>query len=286
MIVTDSTSDLNYDLVKKYDIEVLPLEFMLGDEWHKHYADCRECSLETFYDEMKKGAITKTSQINQYTITENLSKILDKGLDVLYIAFSSGLSGTYQNSVRAVEELKEKYPNKKIFTVDSLCASGGEALLVYKAALLKEEGKSIEEVVEWVEKNKLNVIHWFTVDDLKYLKRGGRISATTAIVGTALNIKPILNVDNDGHLQSVGKARGRKLSLKKIIENIKNGIINPSEEVVFINQGACINDAETIKKALLEDVGVKEVIIGDIGPVIGAHTGPGILAVFCMGQER
>lgn len=284
VIVTDSTADLNYDLVTKYGIEVLPLEFMIDDKWYKHYADSREYSLDEFYKNLKKGSQVKTSQVNQYTAEESLTKILEKGLDVLYIAFSSGLSGTYMNARRAVEELREKYPERKIYIIDSLSASGGEGLLVYKASQLKEKGKSIDEVKNWVEDNKLKVIHWFTVDDLHHLKRGGRISSTTAIVGTALNIKPILNIDNEGHLQNVGKARGRKLAIKKIVDNIKKDIVNPEDEVVFINQGTALEDAEYAAKLLKEEV--KEVVIGDIGPVIGAHTGPGVLAIFCMGNKR
>ena len=218
--------------------------------------------------------------------TDALEPLLQAGKDVLILAFSSGLSTTYNSSRIAVEELSEKYPERKIYTVDTLCASLGQGLLVYLAVKEREKGRSIQEVRDWVEENKLHMCHQFTVDDLHFLKRGGRISATTAVVGSMLQIKPVLHVDNEGHLINIAKARGRQASLKALVDKMEKTAIDPANQVVFISHGDCLEDAQTVEKLVKERFGVKEVYINYVGPVIGAHSGPGTLALFYVGSER
>ena len=182
--------------------------------------------------------------------------------------------------------LSEEYPDRKIVTFDSLCASMGEGLLVYHAAKMKEEGKSLDEILSWLSDNKLNLCHWFTVDDLFFLKRGGRISATTAILGSALNIKPVLHVDDNGKLVSVSKARGRKQSLNALVSKMEETAIEPQKQIVFISHGDCIEDAEFVADRIREKFGDIEIVINYIDPVIGAHSGPGTLALFFIGTQR
>lgn len=212
--------------------------------------------------------------------------MLQEGKDVLHLGFSSGLSGTY-NSVRiAGEELKNKYPDRKIIVIDSLCACLGEGILLYYALKLKEEGKTIEEVEKWVEENKLHVCHFVTVDDLNHLQRGGRVSKTTAILGTMVQIKPVIHVDNQGYLQVIGKERGRKKSLNKIVDMAAKQAEGWENDIVMITHGDCIEDAQYVAELVEEKMGVTNILINNIGTVIGSHTGPGVVAVFSMGQSR
>ena len=205
---------------------------------------------------------------------------------MLVLAFSSGLSGTYNSSRLAVEELQEKYPQRKIYTVDTLCASLGQGLLVWLAAQQRKEGKSIEEVRDWVEANKLSLCHQFTVDDLHFLKRGGRISATTAVVGSMLQIKPVLHVDDEGHLINIGKARGRHASLKALVDKMEKTVTEEGKKTVFISHGDCLKDAETVAEMVRQRFGTQDIRINYVGPVIGAHSGPGTLALFYLGTQR
>ena len=218
--------------------------------------------------------------------TEALEPLLQEGRDVLVLAFSSGLSATYSSSVIAVEDLREKYPDRKLYTVDTLCASLGQGLLVYLAAQQRAQGKSIEEVRDWAEANKLKLCHQFTVDDLHFLKRGGRISATTAVVGSMLKIKPVLHVDNEGHLINIGKARGRAASLKALVDKMEQTAIDPGDQTVFISHGDCLEDAQMVAQMVRDRFGVQNVYLNYVGPVIGAHSGPGTLALFYVGIER
>ena len=227
-----------------------------------------------------------TSAVNVAQYTDALEPLLQAGQDVLILAFSSGLSTTYNSSAIAAADMAEKYPERKIYTVDTLCASLGQGLMVYLAAQQRDQGKSIEEVRDWVEANKLHLCHQFTVDDLHFLKRGGRISATTAVVGSMLQIKPVLHVDNEGHLINIGKARGRQASLKALVDKMEKTAIDPANQIVFISHGDCLEDARTVEKMVKERFGVKEVYINYVGPVIGAHSGPGTLALFYVGSER
>ena len=242
--------------------------------------------LTAFYQLLRQGQVATTSAINVAQYTDALEPLLQAGKDVLVLAFSSGLSTTYNSSRIAVEELSEKYPERKIYTVDTLCASLGQGLLVYLAVKEQKKGRSIEEVRDWVEENKLHLCHQFTVDDLHFLKRGGRISATTAVVGSMLQIKPVLHVDNEGHLINIAKARGRQASLKALVDKMEKTAIDPANQVVFISHGDCLEDAHTVEKMVKERFGVKEVYINYVGPVIGAHSGPGTLALFYVGSER
>jgi DegV family protein with EDD domain len=211
---------------------------------------------------------------------------LEEGMDILYIGFSSGLSGTYQAVSLALEELKEKYPERNIYSVDSLSAALGEGLLVRYAADLKEEGKSIEEVYKWVLENRLSLCHWFTVDDLFFLKRGGRVSATSAVLGTALSIKPVMHVDDEGHLIVMEKARGRKKALDALVAHMEETVTNPKDQIVYISHGDCLEDAEYVARIVKEKLQVKEVMVRILDPVIGAHSGPGTVALFFVGSKR
>ena len=286
VILTDSSADLEANMVRQLDVQVLPLSFSMGQQIYHNYPDNREMDPHAFYQLLRQGQAATTSAINVAQYTDALEPLLQAGKDVLILAFSSGLSTTYNSSRIAVEELSEKYPERKIYTVDTLCASLGQGLLVYLAVKEREKGRSIQEVRDWVEENKLHMCHQFTVDDLHFLKRGGRISATTAVVGSMLQIKPVLHVDNEGHLINIAKARGRQASLKALVDKMEKTAIDPANQVVFISHGDCLEDAQTVEKLVKERFGVKEVYINYVGPVIGAHSGPGTLALFYVGSER
>ncbi|MCR4924971.1 MAG: DegV family protein [Clostridiales bacterium] len=286
VIMTDSSGDLPQNLIDELSLEVLPLSVSVDGKQYYNYPDGREISFEDFYKQVRDGADAKTSAVNVDQFIEVMEKILKEGKDVLYLGFSSGLSGTYSASTVAAEDLREKYPDRKIYTVDTLAASMGQGLLVYLAAKEKEKGKSIDEVRDFAENNKLNLVHWFTVNDLFHLKRGGRVSATTAVVGTMLNIKPVLHVDNEGKLINVAKAKGRKASIRALLEKMKETATNPQEQTIFISHGDCYEEAKELADMIKEEIGVKEVVINFIGPVIGAHAGPGTIALFFVGKER
>ena len=286
VILTDSTTDISQEIADEIDVKVWPMQFELDGLTYRNFPDEREMKSDEFYDIMRKGKMPKTSQINVVDFCEYFSDYLDKGLDVLYICFSSGLSGTYNNSLIAIEELKGRYPDRKIISVDSLAASMGEGLLVYLAAQQKKKGMGLEELAKWVEDNRLHLCHWFTVDDLHHLKRGGRVSPATAIVGSALNIKPVLHVDDEGHLINMSKVRGRKASLNAMVDQMVETYTDQFD-TVMICQGGCHDDAEYLAGEVKKRVkGVKKLIMGNIGPVIGAHAGPGVLALFFYGDHR
>ena len=285
IIFTDSNCDLPANIIKDLNLEYASLSCHIDE--NDYLDDCgQSLPYKDFYNYMREGAMPTTSQVNSYTFYEKFEPYVKSNVPILYIAFSSPLSGTYNSSLIAREELLEKYPNAQITIIDSLCASGGCALLVYYATKLKESGKSLEEVSDWVEKNKKNVLHYFTVDDLNHLKRGGRISATTAMVGSVLNIKPILTLNGQGKLESIGKVKGRKKSMKTLLEYLSENIINPTEQTVMIVHGDCEKDAEYLSTLIKEELNVKEVIINYSGLVIGSHVGPGMIAAFAMGKER
>lgn len=286
IIISDSTTDLTPDLINECELEIIPLLYTLKGKDYYDYADERDMKFHDFYEILRGGDLSTTSLINTERFLEIFESHLKAGRDVLYIGFSSGLSGTYNASRIAVEELKEKYPDRKIYAIDSLAASMGEGLLVYLAAKEKEKGKSIDEVVKFVLENRLNLCHWFTVDDLFHLYKGGRVSKTAATVGSMLNIKPVLHVDDEGHLIPISKVRGRKMSITGLFKNMKKTAINPEEQVVFISHGDCLEEAEVLKKMVMEKLGVKKVYMNYIGPVIGTHSGPGTIALFYLGEHR
>lgn len=286
VIVTDSSADLPAALVKEFGVEVLPLSFTLQGITRHNYPDDREMDPKEFYRVLRAGEMATTAAVNVADYTDLIDPILAAGKDVLVLAFSSGLSATYQSSTMAVAELREKYPERKIFTVDTLCASLGQGLLIWHAAEQKKAGKSIEEVRDWTEQNKLHLCHWFTVDDLHFLKRGGRVSAATAVLGSMLHIKPVLHVDDEGHLINVGKARGRAASLTALVDHMEETAIDPGSQIVFISHGDCLAEAEQVAADVKKRFGVKKVVINNVGPVIGAHSGPGTMALFFLGTKR
>ncbi|MBM6870711.1 DegV family protein [Pseudoflavonifractor phocaeensis] len=286
VIVTDSAADLSQELVQEMGVEVLPLSFVVGEQTYHNYPDNREMDPKAFYRHLREGGMATTSAVNVSQYTACLEPLLQAGKDVLILAFSSGLSTTYQSSAIAVNDLKEQYPDRKIYTVDTLCASLGQGLLVWHAVRRQKMGATIEEVRDWAEANKLHLCHWFTVDDLHFLKRGGRVSAATAVVGTMLAIKPVLHVDNEGHLINMAKARGRSGSLKALVDHMAQTVTRPEEQVVFISHGDCLEDAHKVGEMVQQRLGVRQVVYNTIGPVIGAHAGPGTVALFFLGTER
>ena len=288
VIVTDSSADLPASLVQELGVEVLPLSFTVQGKTYHNYPDDREMDPKVFYKMLRDGEMATTSAVNVAEYTNMLEPFLQAGKDVLVLAFSSGLSTTYQSSVIAVNELSEQYPDRKIYTVDTLCASLGQGLLVWHAVQEQKKGKSIEEVRDWVEENKLHLCHWFTVDDLHFLKRGGRVSAATAVVGTMLQIKPVLHVDNEGHLINMAKARGRKAALKALVDHMEQTAIDPAGQTVFISHGDCLEDAQFVAQEVSQRFGIplERIVLNEIGPVIRAHAGPGTVALFFLGKER
>ena len=282
-IITDSGSDLTPALIEQLNITTVPLTVLFRGESRN---DCVDDSIKEIYDGLRAGEVATTSAVNPDGWTNAMEEVLQAGQDALVLAFSSGLSTTYQSAVIAASDLAEKYPQRKILVVDTLCASLGQGMLVWYACKKRDEGLSLEELYNWLEENKMHVCHWFTVDDLMYLKRGGRVSAATALVGTMLQIKPVLHVDDEGHLVNVAKARGRKAAidaLAKKVGELGGGFDN---HTCFISHGDCLEDAEYLAQVLKSKYGVQEVIIGYVGAVIGSHAGPGVLALFFMGDHR
>ena len=286
IIITDSTVDLPRNLTTELSVEVIPLRFNMDGKERYDYPYSENMDIKEFYDNLRNGKSSSTSQVNPNEFVEIFEKHLKAGKDILYIAFSSGLSGTFTSAKIAFEELKNKYPERNIKIIDSLCASMGEGLIVYIAAKMKKEGKTVFEIENWINNNKLSVCHWFTVDDLNHLKRGGRISSIGAFLGSMLHIKPILHVDNSGLLKLVTKVRGRQRSLEFLADKIEELGVNVSNQTIFISHGDCLEDAEKLKEIIIKRFKVKEVKINIIGTVIGSHAGPGTVALFFLGKER
>ncbi len=284
IILTDSGTDFTKELAEECDVKVIDLTVTV--EGREPVLDS-ELDIKELYAWLrdKKGA--KTSAVNQETFATEMEKALSEGKDVLYLGFSSGLSYTFTAGKLASEELAEKYPERKIYAVDTLSASLGQGLLVYLAAMLRKSGADIETVRAFAEDNKLHLCHWFTVDDLFFLKRGGRVSGATAVVGTMLGIKPVMHMDNEGHLIKVSTARGRRASIDALFNKMKETAIGDTgEATVFISHGDCIGDAEYLADRIRNELGTKEIKIGYVGSVIGSHSGPGTLALFYLGTER
>lgn len=283
-IITDSCCDFTDAQYQQLNVSCAPLTVMYNGESYNNFSD--EAAVKDFYDQLRSGVMASTAAVNPDGWASQMEPALKAGRDVLVLAFSSGLSTTYQSAVIAAKELREAYPERTIRVVDTLCAALGQGLLVWYACKKRDEGLSIDELAAWVEENKLHVCHWVTVDDLSHLKRGGRISATTAIVGTMLNIKPIIYVDNDGHLINTAKVRGRKAAMEYLVRKFAETSEGFDNETVFIAHGDCPEDAAQLEALMKEQCGVKNVITGYVGPVIGAHTGPGVLVLFFMGSHR
>ena len=286
VLLTDSSADLTDALVKELGVEVLPLSFTMRNKTYRNWPDNREIDPKDFYRQLREGEMATTSAVNVSDFTETIEPHLKEGRDVLVVAFSSGLSATCHSAQIAAQELSEQYPERKVYVVDSLCASLGQGLLVWYAAQERKKGRTIEEVRDWAEANKLSLCHQFTVDDLHFLKRGGRISATTAVVGSMLQIKPVLHVDDEGHLINIGKARGRQSSLKALVDKMEKTVTEAGKQTVFISHGDCLEDAEAVAQMVRERFGTQDIRINYVGPVIGAHSGPGTLALFYLGTQR
>ena len=286
IIMTDSSTDLDQHLVDELGLVVLPLTVAMEGKEYKNYPDERDITAKYLYTRLRAGAIATTAAINVDTFIQEIGKYLAQGKDVLYLGFSSGLSATYNSSCIAAEELRAAYPDRKVITVDTLAASTGEGLLCYLVSRRRSEGATIEEAAQYAEETKLHIAHWFTVDDLHFLKRGGRVSAATAILGSALGIKPLLHTDNEGHLTAVDKVRGRKRVIAAMVERMAASAVEPEKQTIFISHGDCVEDAQYLADLVRERLNPKEIILQIIGPVIGAHSGPGTLALFFQATER
>lgn len=283
VIVTDSSCDLPAQKAAELCVTVVPLEVNLEDAGTKMND---EIDIKEFYEFLRSKKSAKTSAVNMDRFAECFEQFLKEGKDVLYIGFSSGLSATYMAAKNAAEDLAEKYPEAKIVTVDSLCASLGQGLLVYHAVCRKNMGEDINEVAKFIEDSKLNLCHWFTVDDLFFLKRGGRVSGATAVLGTMLSIKPVMHVDDEGHLINVQKARGRVAAITALFDKMRETAIDPQNQVIYISHGDCYDDAKKLADMIEDEFGIKDILISEVGPVIGAHSGPGTLALFFLGSKR
>ena len=283
VITVNSTVDLPKEWLEERKVPVIPLKYTIDNET---YTDMEGLSSKEFFGKLRDGKMATTSQINPEEARAQLEPFLKEGKDVLHLGFSSGLSGTYNSMRIAGEELKEEYPEAKIIIIDTLCACLGEGLLLYKALQQKASGKTIEETARWVEENKLHICHNVTVDDLFHLHRGGRISKASAVLGSVVQIKPIIHMDENGKLQVVGKERGRKKSLNKIVDMAVEQIKGWDNDIAMITHGDCQEDAEYVAKLVRERLGIENILINNIGTVIGSHTGPGVVAVFVMGNKR
>ncbi len=283
VIVTDSSCDLPRNLVEEWGIKVLSLEVTIDGvgSFLNHEIEPKE-----FYGYLRDKRTVKTSAANMESFCAVFEEIAKEGKDIIYIGFSSGLSATYMAGKNAAEDVMEKYPDCKILTVDSLCAALGQGLFVKYAVDKKNEGATIDELKKYLEDTRLNLAHWFTVEDLFFLKRGGRVSAATAVMGTVLQIKPVMHVDNAGKLINVAKARGRDASIRALVENMKKSAINPEGQTVYICHGDCYDDAKKLADMVNAEFGITNILIDYVGPVIGAHSGPGTLALFFVANER
>ena len=284
IIFADSACDIAPETLKEWGVPSLPLTFRFDGE-DKEYTN-NEMNVKAFYDKMREGGVAKTAAINKETFAIAFRKILDAGKDILYVGFSSGLSTTYNSARLAALELKEEYPDAKIRLVDTLAASAGQGLLVDLVAEKKRSGADIDTCAAYLEDIRLNMCHWFTVDDLVYLKRGGRVSATAAFFGNALGIKPVMHVDNAGKLINVQKARGRKAAIEALLKNMCDTYTDIVNQPIFISHGDCMEDAKYLAERIKSELGADVRVIDYVGPVIGAHSGPGTLALFFYGKQR
>lgn len=283
VITADSTVDLPKEFLEEKQVPVVSLSYIIDGATYK---DGEGLTSKEFYDKIREGAMPTTSQVNPEQARKLFEPILKEGKDLLHIAFTSGLSGTYNSCRIAAEELCEEYPDRKIIVVDSLCAASGGGMLLYKALELKEQGKSLEEIATWIEENKLHICHDVTVDDLFHLHRGGRVSKTSAVLGTIIKIKPIIHVNDEGKLIVIGKERGRKKALQTLVERMEEKSQGYENDIVMITHGDALEDAEYVKGLIQEKFGITNIMINPLGTVIGSHTGPGVIALFYMGNRN
>ncbi len=287
VIITETTADLPASYIEENGLVIVPLYYQIDETV---YGEEKHLESKDFFDAMRNGAAPTTSASNPDTLRKKYIELIESGKDILHLAFSSGLSCSYNNASFVAEDLKEEYPDAKITVIDTLCASLGQGLIVNSAVQLKQQGKSIEEIAEWIEAKKLNLCHQFTVDELIYLYRGGRLKKSSAILGTIINIKPVLHVDNEGHLVPLTKVRGRKKSLNALVDNMIAALdgydFDIENEWVYISHGDCQEDAEYVKKQIEERIGAKNFLINYLSPTIGSHAGPGTVALFHYGKTR
>ena len=286
-IVPDSSSNLVEEMIDDFGLHVLPLTFMVDGEEYQSYLKGQHTDLKQFYTMMREGKVITTSLPNLADSEALMRGLLEQGRDILTLGFSSGLSGTFEATELLMRDLAAEFPERTLCAVDTLAASGGEGLLVWHAVQRARAGASIGEVRDWVEENKLHLAHWFTVDDLMFLFRGGRVSKTAAWAGTMLNIKPVMHVDDEGHLIPLEKVRGRKKSLNALVDHMEKSAVQPiDQQMVFITHGDCLEEAEYVADQVKERFGVKEVVVNYVDPVIGAHSGPGTMALFFLADKR
>ena len=287
IISTDTSCDFPLEYVKQHQLPLVTLFYSIDGVTGENGCPSSDV-LKNFYDKMRAGSMTKTQQASIEDTEKVFREILQEGKDILHIAFSSGLSGTANAARLAAENMMEEFPGRKIIVIDSLCASLGQGLLVDYALKLQQQGKTMEETAKWLEDHIQNICHLFTVEDLKYLQRGGRISKTTALVGTMIGIKPVLHVDPEGKLVSISKVRGRKQSIQALVNKMEENIgkYRGEKQPIFISHGDCIEDANYLAELVKERFGYDEFLINYVGPTIGAHSGPGTLALFFMGETR
>lgn len=285
-ILSDSCCDLSAPWIEELGVEILPLSLELNGQTYQNWPDGRDISFSAFYSRIRAGECATTSAVSVGRFEDAMRSLLQQGRDILCISFSSALSTTYQSACIAADGLRAEFPDASILVVDSLCASLGQGLLVYLCAQEKKKGLSLEELRDYAEKTKGQICHWFTVDDLNHLKRGGRINAATALFGTMLSIKPVLHVDDEGRLIPVSKARGRKASLLALVDHMAQSAQDPAHQTVFISHGDCLEDAQFVADTIRARLGTEDIRINYVGPVIGNHSGPGTVALFFLGSER
>ncbi len=285
VIMTDSSCDLSEEYIKEHGLDVLNLLYNMDGTI---YGEDKTMDIKEFYAKMRGGSMPTTMAVNPEDVANAMRRHLEQGEDILYIAFSSGLSASCQNAVLGANDVRDEFPDRKIIVVDSLCASMGQGLFVHYALKRQAEGMSLEENARWLEEHKLNICHQFTVDDLHHLHRGGRVSKATAILGTMINVKPVLHVDDEGKLISLYNVRGRKKSLQALVSNMEKtigGFENENDDI-FISHGDCMDDVLYLEKLIEEKFGKKNFYVNYVGAVIGAHSGPGTMALFYLGNKR
>lgn len=284
VIITDSACDLSKEMVENLDIKVAPMSVTIEDKSYKHYPDCRELAIKDFYQKLRDGHMGTTACANTMDIMDTMRVSLEEGLDVLYLSFSSGMSSSYQSAVLAAKTLEEDFPDSKIIVVDTLCGSIGLGMITYLAVKRKKIGDTIHQVVDYVNKYKKNICHYFMVDDLKFIQKSGRISHISSIFGTVLNIKPIFKLCNEGKISLAEKVRGRKMAITRMIENLERTCM--MKDVIFICHADAEDSVNLLKNKILEKYPEAEIHSSDVGPIVGNNTGPGTIAVIFFGSER
>ena len=286
IIMTDSCCDLSAEMAAELELEVLPLRLELEGQTYRNLLDGSEIGFQEFYRRVRDGALPVTSAVNVGEFDAAMRPVLESGRDILCLCFSSALSTTYQSAVIAAKELEGEFPGRNVLVMDTLCASEGQGLLIWLCAQEKRRGKSLEELWDYALDMRGHICQWFTVNDLNHLKRGGRVSATAALFGTMLSIKPVLHVDDQGRLIPMEKCRGRRASLTALVDHMEKTAVDPERYPVFISHGDCLEDAEFVAEEVRRRLGVKEIYCNYVGPVIGSHTGAGVVTLFFVGNSR